>query len=658
MKRLSLLFLLPFVCVVICGQTHLNYHFPEVPKSSCYAQDAEKCYRLIERQAHYLLSILKPWHGDTDYKLLTASKGKEEHIVRPNTGTVAILSFLYRFGPYSEMLVGVSRRELLNDYIIPLIRYLVSVHKTGDRTFDDGKQWGKSWQSAHWTHQLGQGAATIWDVLPADIKNGVLRVVRYEANEVASKNPPYNLTFDSKSEENAWNACGLSIALVLMPDDSQAPVWKEALQRWTLSAYLCPDDAGKDILIDGRPLKEQFEGANIYNDYTLENHGLVHPDYMAACTQKGEIMIDYLATGRQVPDACMYNVDKIYEQLKNLLLPSGGFVYPTGQDWAIFRHCDWANLHAFCLYYYNDPEALYWLRVTLDVIDRMQQRHPDGRIYGLHENDFPSSQTLCGLGLVDSWKMLMLAVPLKEALPERPIRKIYPDGKFFIRRTAHAVHTVSWGKQIQFQSMALSKDPIVAPDWRNGIGSIRLKGTGKDLPLKLQSIGIDSVGADYRFTLEILHGDAVRADYVVSSMANGDLVIHEKLTALKEITTEKVSTLTIGILNHADWIEEKGSRTVRNRGKHTTVVSQSGKSWDLGGNSVVVDGRLTVTAKHAIHGKYVGCKGWKSSKLLDKLVVNSLDVERKWNKGSVINENTITVSIAGETHVVHAGYRP
>ena len=26
------------------------------------------------------------------------------------------------------------------------------------------------------------------------------------------------------------------------------------------------------------------EQANIYNDYTLENHGLVHPDYMTACT--------------------------------------------------------------------------------------------------------------------------------------------------------------------------------------------------------------------------------------------------------------------------------------------------------------------------------------------------------------------------------------
>ena len=644
MIRFIFLFTSLFACLMVNSKSSIHYDFPDKIKSNCYANDLEKCYELIEKQAHYLLTLVKPWHGNSMYKLLTESKGKEEHITRPNTGAVAIFSFLYRFGNYSADIIGVSREELLNDYIIPMMRYLVSVHKTGKLTFDDDKQWGRSWQSAHWTHQLGQGAATVWDVLPDDLKTDILEVVRFEADEVASKEPPYNLKNDSKSEENAWNASVLSIALVLMPDDERKTVWEDALQRWILSAYLCPNDANKDILIDGKSLKEQFGGANIYNDYTLENHGLIHPDYMAACTQKGEIMIDYLATGRKIPDACMYNVDNIYEQLKVLLLPSGGFLYPTGQDWAIFRHCDWANLHAFNMYHYNDSEALYWLRVTLDVIERMQMRHKDGRIYGFHENDFPSSQTLCGLGLVDTWKMLMVADSIEEKTPDVNISKLYPDGKFFIHKTGNAAHSISWGKQIQIQSMALSKDPIVAPDWRNGVGSIRLKGDSKDMPIKLIEMTEDSISSGYLFRMKIMHGHAVCAKYEISSLDNGKFVINEKLIAVKNIATSKIATLSFGILNHSDWIEERGYRLIHNNGKDFCFKSLSGNELMICGDSVQVDDRLTVVSSKDINGVYYGCKGWKSSKLLDKLVLNFCDDEKEWKKGDIISENKITIS--------------
>lgn len=643
MKRSYLFTALIFFNLLITVQASLPYHFPEEPQNNCYKTDAEKCYNLIENQARYLLSLVKPWHGNVAYKLLTDTQGKEEHITRPNTGAVAIFSFLYRFGPYSEKKVGISRQDLLEEYIIPMMRYLITVHKTGTQSFDDGRQWGVSWQSTHWTHQLAQGAATVWDDLPAEIQTGILRIVRTEANEVASKNPPYNLTIDSKSEENAWNAGALSAALMLMPDDEQATIWEKALQHWLLSAYLCPNDAHKDILIDGKTLRSQYEGANIYNDYTLENHGLVHPDYMAACTQKGEMMIDFLATGRQMPDACMYNVDAIYEQLKILLLPSGGFVYPTGQDWGIFRHCDWANLHAFCLYYYNDPEALYWLRVTLDVIARMQKRHIDGRIYAPHENDFPSSQTLCGLGLVDTWKMLMLADPVKEAEPSTQIAKLYPDGKFFIHRTKQSVHTIAWGKKIQFQSMAWSKDPIMAPGWQNGLGFIRLKGHTKSLPLQLQKLEIDTITAAYTFKLQVKHGNAILANYTITSQNDGELIISEKLTATQDVTTEEISTMSFSILNHQSWIEENGYRIIRNGNVENCVKSMFGNQSILSEDQVSVDSRLIISTMHPINGIYIGAKQWKASKLLDQLILNEQHGAKSWKKGETVHENTIRI---------------
>lgn len=644
MKTLSFIAVIFCISLNISASTPLNYSFPENPAGE-YKKDAELCYKLIERQAHYILSITHPWNKDSTYMLTTASAGgNEEHLIRPNTGAIAILSFLYRFGPYDETIVGINRKGLLEKYIIPMMEYLTTVHKTGSKKLDDGRQWGAHWQSAHWTHQLAQGACSIWKDIPNNLQKKILKLVEFEADIIAGKNPEFGLRNDSKSEEDAWNAGALSAAIMLMPDNPKTQKWNKALQRWILASYLCPADSENAVLIDGKPLYELYEGANIYNDYTLENHGLAHPDYMTACTLKGEIMIDYLATGRKVTDACMFNVDKIYNELKNLLLPSTGYMYPTGQDWAIFRHCDWTNMHAFCLYYYNDGEALYWLRRSLNVIDRMQKRHDDGRIYGPEENYFPSSQTLCGLGLVDTWKMLMLAKPVKEIKPTECIAKIYSDGRFFIRRTPNAVHSISWGKKIQIQSMAYADDPIMAPDWQNCVGHIKILNEKNSLATRLEEMSIDTLADGIEFKMTVMHGNVVRAEICAVSKNDGTLSVSEKLTAEEDFTSTSIETLNIGILNHKSWIEEKGFRNLECNGKVACVPSMSKKDYQINGKNIQIDGRLKISCNKSIKdGVYHGSHGWESSKIIDRLILNNIQGERTWKKGETINSNTITI---------------
>lgn len=642
-RLLSNIIISCLICVYSQAQKPLNYHFPEKPVNSCYKDDANKCYKLIENQAHYLLTLVHSWNGNERYKLITKSTGGEEHITRPNTGAVAIFSFLYRFGEYNENRVGMTRNELLNKIIIPMMRYLIDVHKTGYRTFDNGRQWGLSWQSALWTHQLAQGAISVWNDLPEEIRSGILRIVWHEANRIASIKPPYALKYDSKSEENAWNAGALSAALILLPDDANTEKWEQTLKSWLLSAYIRPIDAFSEVLIDGKSLKEQFVGANMFDDFTLENHGLVHPDYMIACSLKGEIMIDFLGTDRPIPDACMFNVDNIYEQLKRFLLPSGGFIYPTGQDWAIFRHADWTNQHAFSLYYYHDPEALYWLRNNLDVIERMENRHEDGRIYGINENFFPSSQTLAGLGLVDTWKMLMLAKPVQESKPAEKLSKIYPDGKFFIRRTPNAVHSISWGEKIQIQVMDWNKDPLMAPVWNSGIGYIRLADEKKNLPVKLKSIRVDTLTNSIQFKMQVHHGDAIAADYEIISHENGKLMIKEKLTALRNIHTENISTLLFGILNHPSWIEENGKHLLKNNSNLHYIKSLSGESINLHGKTVKIDERLIIKSKNQIKGVYEVANSWNESKIFDRIILNNITELSNWNKNDIISENDVTL---------------
>ena len=139
---------------------------------------ADRLYGALMRQAHYLLGTVDTWDRDPSMKLLTDSRSGE-HWIRPNTGTLVGLAVLRRWGPYDEKIVGASRKELLDDYIVPMMRYVVATHRTGDRATGDGKPWGDAWQSAHWAYALGRAAWFVWDDLPGDVREGVRRVVAH-----------------------------------------------------------------------------------------------------------------------------------------------------------------------------------------------------------------------------------------------------------------------------------------------------------------------------------------------------------------------------------------------------------------------------------------------------------------------------------------------
>ena len=237
----------------------------------------QQVYVAAEKLARYLRGLIRPWSEDPQMSLLTESRHDENHI-RPNTGAVDGFCFLYRFGPYDESLVGASRRQLLQETILPMIRYLVATHVTGPRRTGDGRPWGDAWQSAHWAQMLGRGAWYVWDDLPGELRAEVARVVAHEADRIAGMQPPHQIRLDTKAEENAWNSRILSVAVLLLPSDPRRTGWEAAFQKWAMSSFLRPADAQCQTVIDGRTVAAQFSGANIYDDFTLENHDIVHPD--------------------------------------------------------------------------------------------------------------------------------------------------------------------------------------------------------------------------------------------------------------------------------------------------------------------------------------------------------------------------------------------
>lgn len=628
--------LAPFIRGAPVEAEPMELRLPE--RAAVVAEAQERIYAATQKQARYLLGTVQPWKADPALRLLTDSRSGE-HWIRPNAGAIEGFAFLYRFGPYDESIVGCPRAELLASTIVPMMRYLVATHVTGPQTTGDGKKWGDAWQSAHWAQMLGRGAWFAWGGLPGDLRAGIRRVVAHEAERIARTDPPHQLRADTKAEENAWNSQILSVALLLLPGDARCPAWARAHQRWVMSSFLRPADATNDAVVDGRPVREQFSGANIFDDFTLENHRFVHPDYMTTFSLSLGCAPDFVLTGRRPPEALWHNVAPIYENLKWMQLPDGGFVYPNGQDWELFRNPSWLGKHVLMAVFGRDPDAWAAMLGSLATLEKMQARSPSGAIFHPGEYFFASTQHDMIRALANAWLSLQLAQEIPDHAQRRLGVRRWDSARIVLRRTPDAIHTVSWGAKIMAQCVPHRLDRLVSPHDRNGVGTIQLAGEKKPLPLKLQQADI-SQGTDwFEARLTVDHGDAVRAELVFRSDPRGHFTLRERLVAIRDVTTAEIATGLIGILNNPNWVYEKGRRRVEADGERVDVESGYAREWHFSSaRRITMDGVLLIEAGQPLRAAYLAAEKAERGRVTDRLVLNYIAGKRAWTAGEVISE--------------------
>lgn len=605
----------------------------------------ERIYRAAEHQARYLLTLVHPWEKDSDLALITTSRSSE-HFVRPNTGMIEGLAFLYRFGPYDEGLVGISRSALFETILLPMMRYSALTHVTGDRVTSDGKRWGDHWQSAHWAQMLGNAAWWIWDDLPEDVRHRVRKLVAHEADRIAAVKPPHRLRHDTKSEENAWNCQILSVAVVLLPNDVRRPKWEHAFRQWALSAHLRPADEHSSEQVDGIAVSEQFTGANILDDYTMENHGFVHPDYMTSFSFSLGCFLHYRLSGRQTPEAILHNVPGVYENLKWFALPDGGFVYPNGQDWGLFRNPIWSYKHLLMAICASDPDAWRLANDSLDTLEKMQQRHKSGEIYGPDESVLPSTRTDMFRYLGHMWLVLASAEGVNDAHQPRLGVHRLDSAKIVLHRTPKTINSFSWGAKIMAMCVANARDRVVSPHQRNGVGHIRIEGQRNPLRVRLREVKVTTTEDSFSADAVVEHGDnLIRQELRVESDPQGRLILCEKLVAVADVATVEIATGLIGILNNRHWVYERGERTVSVDGRHTVVPALSGVTFEnQTARNIEADSVLRIQSDRPLHVHYVGATAVSRGRATDRLYVNYLGGKRNWHAGEVISEYQVYMS--------------
>lgn len=578
-------------------------------------------------------------------RLLTKSM-HGEHGIRPNTGTVLGFSFLYRFGTYDADLVGVDRETLRNDYILPMMNYLVATYDSIPT--DDGKCWKNQWQSAHWTYSLGKAAWYMGDDLPVSLRNAICRIVKAEASRFYHQEPPHRVKNDTASEENAWNAQIFHIASLLMPDDPDYGRWQQLFREWVLSSYVTARDLVSGPVVDGVDVK-QFKGANLHDDYTLENHGIVHPDYMCAFILSLQMAIDYKMTGKEVPDFLLFNIPQVYDNLKWFSLPDGGLTYPCWQDWRLFRNPDWFINHVYMAVFAHDKDAFHDAKESFECLERMQGRHAAGNIYADGEYFFPSAQNDLMVYLPQSWQTLHFAQDVVDEYTPKVGVRHFESGKILLNKSGKFLHSLSYGNKIMFLPTLNASDRMFDSYAGSGIGRIRLQGAEKTLPVSLKEIEIDTTANAYRVLMSVVHGDAIEARYDIVAKADG-LEVKEELIALKECDVEYLSTSEFGILNNHSWPDEAGYRELLQGSKEHRFPSLSGDSLYIRSKRFQIDRMRFRLGKRSrgFSARYMGAQKYNHARGTDVLSLNYRDIPCHFNQGEVVSRTNYCIETSAE----------
>ena len=314
------------------------------------------------------------WKNTDLFPILYLSREQAENGIRPVSHAIYCISLALYYDYYDEDIVGVSREDA-QAMCIKLIRSVVEEHRSNHPDSQEDQYWGDSWQSPLWSENIGLGAWLLRDQMEPEVYAKAERMVIDEANRLTydfeipyymDENGEIVYPGDTKGEELAWSAKILALACFMFPDSEYYPDWSDKLEHMLVSSTAMPEDVGSERTVDGRKVGELINGSNVNDDGTVVNHDLVHIDYMATILEEmGGTITVYKIAGAPVPEAAVFNLEKIYQGLiyvdlgkydenlsgRNFYLrdengqPTGETTMPGENDWgkpgyAIYYLCD------------------------------------------------------------------------------------------------------------------------------------------------------------------------------------------------------------------------------------------------------------------------------------------------------------------------------
>ncbi len=514
--------------------------------------------RRLVRYLNYSLPKITDWHYAPDCRYHKRDDHLE-HGVRQN----AVVAFAYSSmllgtwdeagASFHEAPVGVSRKKVEED-LIQLLRYITITHKANFLPTGDGEPWGDHWQSAHWANFAGQAAWHVWDDLPDDIKLMTVRMLMYEANRFNKRPPDSGVLIDTKAEENAWNSQIIALAACMLPGHPNNEIWSEQAIVWMLNSLIREADRDESRIVDGKPVKERVKAVTIHPDFTLENHGRVHPDYMACGYLKLRNAHLYRAAGKPVPASCFYGLQETFDILYHLTAINGSFFYVNGQDWRPHRHDTCLIMWGSTNTVMNDRKGAYLERATLDFLERMHAPFKDGTVADPRTYIYPNPEEEMMARYAELYLHHRMygdgPPPLSksEFLKSQSYARVFEIGGFVTHRTPTKFASFAWKNGAMGLVFPSDDTWFTAPSDRGLVGRITCADVFDTRPDVTTHTLVAYDGFSFGARIKRCEGK-IEQWAVMVSLPDDPVVYIERLVAVEDIEVREVATAIAALFN-------------------------------------------------------------------------------------------------------------
>ncbi len=235
-----------------------------------------------------------------------------------------------------------------------------------------------------WTY-VAYAVALLGDTLERALFEDIRTKVAGWADYLLDYDFPTGLYRDTKAEETCWTVGPLVGAQALWPGDSRCAAWQEKANRFYLNAYNREEDLWEEQVVEGLPVRDRVTTANVFADFTTENHGAFHPTYQTCLNNYAIPYILYKKFIGRVPQTLVWNWKGLHSVMARLFAKDGRILYPTGNDYYPYSHGEQAHYLAIVTDALQDPLGLWALKKALQNVHELQQEH-GGRMVDTYLN--------------------------------------------------------------------------------------------------------------------------------------------------------------------------------------------------------------------------------------------------------------------------------
>ncbi|MBN2212227.1 MAG: hypothetical protein JW709_12590 [Sedimentisphaerales bacterium] len=556
-----------------------------------------RAHQVMLKGARFTRNLYHDWSAEPHCGYIGWG-GHGEKEISNNFGFACLYAILLRFGEYDAQITGISREEMTRR-VIGVIRYGGFTHLTGSHNCTDDKPWGGGWHDASWGATYALTVWLMWDELDEETRELAARTITTEIERFVEADPPSRKIDNTSAESNAWNTRMLAIATVMFPTHPQAQLWRDAMNGWGMNVLTINEDQRDTTLIEGRPVKDRVRTENINSDFTLENHGIVYPVYMwCSMYHLAQAGLFYKLAGQDIPKTLLHHMTDVYEVYKELQTWEGLPAYINGCD--KFLHLQVVDIfhHSYFAQALQDKEAAYLEELELGLLEQMQNRFSDGRLYPVQEVGEWSRVANLGSFLGCSYLLhYITAAPTKAVSQDEFEKRIsgvryYPDGKFILQRTPEKLVSFAWAKPYRVMGLVIPRKGgswLVTPFEQSLTGCVIEEGVEQEPDIKV-------VRADKRVQNNImnltivLHRCEGKVEHAITLTSDEDakVAIEETMKALAPVTLRKVQTGYIGV--GRQFLRDEV--VLKSNNKSVTIAGFSDmedRYYDFPDNTVVVD---------------------------------------------------------------------